>query len=101
MTPTLSPPNPSTAYITFDLNLAAWLIAEAKLRFCGAHPRRDNSKSMCFLFDDTDQLGLAMQEEFNFGRASVNVKTFVIAKEMLIKLVQDNRRGGCDANSPR
>lgn len=98
MTPTTSPPNTLTGYITFDLNLASWLIAEAKLRFLGARFRDRQSKGMVFLFDDPDQQGLAMQEEFNFGRAAVNVKSFVTAKEMLIKLVQDNRRGGFNEN---
>jgi hypothetical protein len=104
MTPTLpsSPPSSvSTAFIAFDLNLAAWFIAEARLRFCGARPLRENSKSLCFLFDDPSTQGLKLQEEFNFGRATVNVMNFLNAKEMLIKLVQDAKRGGCDANSSR
>jgi len=91
MTPTVSPPNP---YVTFDLTLAAWLIAEAKLSFRGAHPRDRQSKGMLFLFDDPDQQGLRFQEEFTFGRATANVRTFLTAKDMLIKIVQENRRGG-------
>ena len=98
MTTTLPVLNPVTAYVSFDLSEAAWLISEAKLKFCGAHPRKEKSNAMFFLFDDPDQQGLKLREEFTFGRATANVLNYTRARTMLVELIQQKRRGGFDAN---